>query len=85
MHIVTFFLIFLDDDIENITLVQISFDGNNTHKPPNLMNDDIFEIINFKTGRNFSSFINITYSDENNFKFCTVNRRAARELQSLLN
>lgn len=72
-----------DDHIKNITLIQISFDGNNAYKPPNLMNEDIFEIINLKIGGNFSSFINITYSDDNNFKHCTVNRGAARELETL--
>lgn len=74
-----------DNQIENITLTQISFDGNNTYKPPNLMNEDIFETINLETGVNFLSFINITYSDENNFERCTINKTAARKLRLLLN
>lgn len=80
-----FFFISLDDQTKNITLVQISFDGNNTYKPPNLMNEDIFETINLTTDCKFFSFINITYSDENNFERYTVNKTAARDLQMLLN
>lgn len=74
-----------DDQTKNITLVQISFDGNNTYKPPNLMNEDIFETINLTTDCKFFSFINITYSDENNFERYTINKTAARDLQMLLN
>lgn len=47
------------------------------------MNEDIFEIINFKIGGNFFLFINIIYFDDNNFKYCIVNRRVVRELEML--
>lgn len=60
------------------------FDGNNVNKLLNLMNEDIFERINYKIGGNFFLFINIIYFDDNNFKICIVNRRVVRELEMLL-
>lgn len=70
---------------QDITLIQISFDGNNKDDPPNLMVEDIFDSIKIQCKPcNFSSFINITYSDEKTFESGTVNRKAAKKFISLL-
>lgn len=67
---------------QQICVVHISFDGNNSQRPPNLMNRTVFEALQSKTTR-LSSYINIIYTDDYNFIECGVNRDAAEELISL--
>lgn len=69
---------------KEITLIQISFDGNNATNPPNLMNEDIFESIKIKVERDFASFINIIYKDEHSFEAGVINKIAADKLQAVL-
>lgn len=47
------------------------------------MDGDIFEGIEIAVGSKFASFIDIIYTDNNVFKNCFINRRAAKELKSL--
>lgn len=69
---------------KDIRLIQISFDGNNSSNPPNLMNNDIFERLESNLGLKIKSFINIIYTDLFHFKECAINRSAVNELQRLL-
>lgn len=76
--------IFLSLENNDMILVQISFDGNNSENPPNLMTDDTFERIQIRLKRKFASYINIVYTGKHNFEDCDNNRNAANKLKSLL-
>lgn len=78
-------IIFIFFSLENndMILVQISFDGNNSENPPNLMTDDTFERIQIRLKRKFASYINIVYTGKHNFEDCDMNRNAANKLTSL--
>lgn len=70
-------------DIKEIILIQISFDGNNSINPPNVMNENIFESVKRKAMWDISSYINIIYKDMYTFEDCDINRSAVREFYSL--
>lgn len=66
-----------------ISLVQISFDGNCSWNPPCLMDKTIFEMLKNATERNFASYINIIYTDAFHFIDCDINELAAETLKAL--
>lgn len=66
-----------------ISLVQISFDGNCSWNPPCLMDKTIFEKLKNATERNFASYINIIYTDAFHFIDCDINELAAETLMAL--
>lgn len=66
-----------------ISLVQISFDGNCSWNPPCLMDKTIFEKLKNATERNFASYINIIYTDAFHFIDCDINELAAETLRAL--
>lgn len=76
-----FFLILAGDT--TISLVQLSFDGNNSINPPNLMNEDTFDMLKHRLELQLASFINIIYTDVYDFEDCGINKRAAIMLKSL--
>lgn len=71
------------DDKREITLVQISFDGNNSINPPNLAKGSTFATLKAEFALNLVSCIDIIYKDEYNFEKCEINEKAARNLISL--
>lgn len=64
-----------------ISLVQISFDGNCSWNPPYLMDRNMFEKLQNASGMNFNSYINIIYTDAFHFMDCDINQLAANSLQ----
>lgn len=78
-------LFYLFSGNKDITLIQMSFDGNNATSPPNLMNEDIFERIKIKVRWDFASFINIIYSNDYNFEAGVTNKIAAEKLRAVSN
>lgn len=66
-----------------ISIVQISFDGNCSWNPPCLMDKTIFEKLKNATERNFASYINIIYTDAFHFIDCDINELAAETLKAL--
>lgn len=70
-------------DIKDIILIQISFDGNNSINPPNVINESIFESVKRNVEWDIASYVNIIYTDT--FEDCDINRSAVRELYSLSN
>lgn len=73
---------FLFQGNQQICVVYISFDGNNSQSPPNLMNKSVFEEIQSKETR-LSSYINIIFTDDYNFIDCSINEEAANDLKLL--
>lgn len=69
--------------MDDIVLIQISFDGNNIDDPTNLMTDNTFERIQMRLKRKFVWYINIVYTGKHNFQDCYTNRDAADKLRSL--
>lgn len=67
-------------DDTTITLIQLSFDGNNRNHPPNLMNEDTFERLKHRFELRFASFINIIFTDLYRFEKCDINEKAARTI-----
>lgn len=67
----------------DIWLVQISFDGNNSSNPPNLIEGDIFERVNNEVNGLIHSCIDIIYKDAYEFIHCDVNQNAAATLEQL--
>lgn len=66
-----------------ISIVQISFDGNCSWNPPCLMDKTIFEKLKNATERNFASYVNIIYTDAFHFIDCDINELAAETLKAL--
>lgn len=64
-----------------ISLVQISFDGNCSWNPPYLMDRNMFEKLQNASGMNFNSYVNIIYTDAFHFMDCDINQLAANSLQ----
>lgn len=69
--------------INDIRLIQISFDGNNRYNPPNLITGDIFERLKNELDLEITSCIDIIYTNEYDFVDCDINRRAAKDIESL--
>lgn len=67
----------------DIRLVQISFDGNNTNNPPNLIEGDVFERVNNEVNGLVNSCIDVIYKDAYEFIHCDVNQKAAITLELL--
>lgn len=67
----------------DIRLVQISFDGNNTNNPPNLIEGDAFERVNNEVNGLVNSCIDVIYKDAYEFIHCDVNQKAAITLELL--
>lgn len=65
----------------DISLVQISFDGNCSWNPPYLMDRNMFEKLQNASGMNFNSYVNIIYTDAFHFMDCDINQLAANSLQ----
>nr|XP_034316031.1 serine-rich adhesin for platelets-like isoform X2 [Crassostrea gigas] len=64
-----------------VHLVHISFDGNCSRFPPNLMNDSLFEELKNTVNWNFESYIDIIYTDDYLFTDCDINIKAAKKLR----
>nr|XP_034321647.1 uncharacterized protein LOC117688069 isoform X3 [Crassostrea gigas] len=71
------------DDKREFTLVQISFDGNNSINPQNLVKGSTFATLKAEFEFNLVSCIDIIYRDEYDFENCEINEKAARNLISL--
>lgn len=71
--------------VKDIRLIQISFDGNNSRNPPNLIEGDIFERVQYevklKTGFCINSCIDVIYKDAYEFIQCEINQTAAITLE----
>lgn len=65
---------------EDIILIQISFDGNNSDCPPDLMEGYSFQRLKNEVNLNFVSCINIIYTGNYDFKDCDINNKAKRKL-----
>lgn len=76
---------FFPVDIKDIILIHISFDGNNSINPPNVMNESIFESVKRNVMWDIASYVNIIYTDMYTFEDCDINKSAVRELYSLSN
>lgn len=63
--------------------MQISFDGNNSSNPPNLIDGDIFQRVNNKVNGLIYSCIDVIYKDAYEFIHCAVNKKAAITLELL--
>lgn len=72
------------EEIEDIRLIQISFDGNNNTNPPDVMNDEIFNCVKKEVRLNIASYINIIYTDVYKFEDCKINDKAIEKLRSIL-
>lgn len=68
---------------DDIRLVQISFDGNNSSNPPNLIDGNTFERVNNKVNGIINSCIDVVYKDAYEFIHCDVNQKAAITLELL--
>lgn len=66
---------------QDIALIQISFDGNNSDSPPNLMEGNIFKRLKNEVALNLVSCIDIIYTGDFYFEDCSINRRAAKYCQ----
>lgn len=78
-------IFFFPVDIKDIILIHISFDGNNSINPPNVMNESIFESVKRNVMWDIASYVNIIYTDMYTFEDCDINKSAVRELYSLSN
>lgn len=71
-------------EIAETVLVQISFDGNYSENPPNVMKKYIFERLQHAVNWNFASYIDIVYTGAYNFTECETNEKAVRMLKSII-
>ncbi|XP_065943145.1 uncharacterized protein [Magallana gigas] len=66
----------------DVILVQISFDGNFSSNPPNVINDSLFRKLKKtpKVSLKLKAYINIIYADEYDYIDCEINREAQEKL-----
>lgn len=66
----------------DVILVQISFDGNFSSNPPNVINDSLFRKLKKtpKVSLKLKAYINIIYADEYDYIDCEINREAREKL-----
>lgn len=83
-HVMLNVVFFFSLEIAEIILVQISFDGNYSENPPNVMNKYIFERLQHAVNWNFASYIDIVYSGAYNFTKCETNEKAKRRFKSII-
>lgn len=64
-------------------LVMISFDGNVSNNPPNVMTDSLFRKLKntLHEGWKFKSYINIIYADEYDYTECEINIKSREKLK----
>lgn len=65
-------------------LVQISFDGNCSQNPPNLMTNTVFDALQNNVNIYFDLYINIIYTDDYNFIKCKKNEEATEGIKLYL-
>lgn len=71
------------EEYSEVILVQISFDGNFSSNPPNMMDDVLFEKLEIAVARKFNSYINIVYADGYDYTNSPFNMESAERLNNM--